>query len=515
MYKKITAILFLITIIAEGCVNNEAILEKIDNLLNRNNIDSARTLMDRLSDNSFSKQSDIIYYNLLKTIIDYRTREIRTDSIINSCIKYYEKNQTGNIIKLANAYYYKGVIEFRNKNLEEAALYCKKAEAIATKYNDSFLNYRIAWALGSININSGQQDLALYYYNKQLEYSKGLDPESQYYSCLNMAIYYKKYNNIDSVMKYYNKIELNTDAIQDEPKAYLYNLMGELCMGTDAAMAEKYFNMAIKTNQNKKAYKNLAIMYYNSNNPAKADSIWENISGQPWYELQIEILKYKYYYNIENNKINEASENVEKILLLKDSLCNRIANDKVLEIQQKFNNELKEQEYRTLNKIILTITILIISISISIIIGQKYRNLLLYKEKLENINKITILKKEIEKKEQSSDIEILKKQLDELENRMHLLNPEGEQLYNTVACNGYFSKLNNENIKLYIDFFMFKHEDYITYRDTNYQNLNLKEEFFITLLFLGKSDYEISQILGIAGNSVRTRKSRIKKLHKK
>ena len=93
------------------CNNNKSYekLREIDHLLSIDKSESAYKEMNKIKTTDLNNERDSSYYFLLKTQTLYRLyKPVTSDSMINYSIKYYEK--TNDKAKLAQAYYYKGVI---------------------------------------------------------------------------------------------------------------------------------------------------------------------------------------------------------------------------------------------------------------------------------------------------------------------------------------------------------------------------------------------------------------------
>lgn len=99
-----------------SCNNNTTTYNQlilIDSLLSKNLLDSAATELEFIDEDNLLSDENIAYYNLLNTQIRWKLYQpIASDSAIDFSIEYYKK--TKDYVKLANSYFYKGVI---NENI--------------------------------------------------------------------------------------------------------------------------------------------------------------------------------------------------------------------------------------------------------------------------------------------------------------------------------------------------------------------------------------------------------------
>ena len=144
--KSCILLLFLATIFMIGCKggNVTAQLEQIDSLLVHDKVDSALNQLVNIPMKAIHNQEDSAFYFLLLTEAKYRKFGPNApDSLfINYCIKYY-KNSTDNE-KLARAYYYKGIIGYKEgQNRKETIYLLKQAEDKANNTRNLLLKHKI------------------------------------------------------------------------------------------------------------------------------------------------------------------------------------------------------------------------------------------------------------------------------------------------------------------------------------------------------------------------------------
>lgn len=142
------------------------------------NPDSAKILLDKIPASLLSQEGERALYYLLQTKADYKLhKHFSNDSTINYCVRYYKKtNQT---MRLAIAYYYKGVINYEELNRKEYAVHClKKAEKLSIVSDNEALKNKIFELFHHIYYNAHNYKLSLKYANLFLESSMKMgDPE--------------------------------------------------------------------------------------------------------------------------------------------------------------------------------------------------------------------------------------------------------------------------------------------------------------------------------------------------
>ena len=96
--------IFIIIVICcyAGCQNKPCHnLQLVEELLDRDLLDSASNIFNSIDPSSIKSTSDSAYYSLMKTEIMWqKEEEIKNDSIISFSINYYEQNK--DLKKLAN-----------------------------------------------------------------------------------------------------------------------------------------------------------------------------------------------------------------------------------------------------------------------------------------------------------------------------------------------------------------------------------------------------------------------------
>lgn len=193
--KYIYFILLLITV--TGCKNwngDKTIdkLRRIDSLAISEEYDTALVLIKELKPEEIKSDKEKAYYGIVKAHV-YLGKDLyqNNDSLLDYCIKYYEKEKYSS--ELARAYYYKSLIAFDKGDKEQNLYYMKKAEEIEEKIKIPWLRYHIYINMSYVNMEANAYDLSMKYARKVL--SHALSNNDISWVCL-------AYNHIGSIFFY-------------------------------------------------------------------------------------------------------------------------------------------------------------------------------------------------------------------------------------------------------------------------------------------------------------------------
>ena len=95
------------------------------------NLDSAYHILSGIDTTRIMAKADRIYYQLIEIQLLYRMRK-PADNMegINECVSYYAQERK-DVRKLAQAYYYRGMLEYESGKVDKAVTSLKKAEEAA------------------------------------------------------------------------------------------------------------------------------------------------------------------------------------------------------------------------------------------------------------------------------------------------------------------------------------------------------------------------------------------------
>lgn len=169
--KNILSLLTFVSILlsCDGWPTSQPLV-KIDSWLKEGRNDHAYYYISKYDADSFQKEEDRAYYNLLMTRATIeRGLNPPSDSLINEAIRYYII--AGDRERLACCYYYKGEYYVNLKEWPRAIEIMKRAEEQVVQTKNRWLKYKIYDAIGRINQQCGNYRLGVEYAQKAKEYA--------------------------------------------------------------------------------------------------------------------------------------------------------------------------------------------------------------------------------------------------------------------------------------------------------------------------------------------------------
>ena len=427
----------LIVIIQSCASKNEAYLmiERADSLLYADSVEQATILFQQIDTSKINSEEISVYYSLIQTIIAFRNyEEINSDSVISYCADYYQKN--GNKIKYATAKHYQGFIQYELGKKADAITNAKISEEVAEQIPDYKLLNKIYSFLTSINCQIKNFDMGIMYAHKQIETAEKLGSNKwKAYAYLYLVIINNDLCNDDSVSFYIDKCLSLTKYLDFNDNSYLYSNFGEICLKTDTITAEKYFLKALSYKKLPETYANLYSIYRNSN-PQKASLYKDSALANASQRMQIAILR-----NIAQDDKNErdyaaATESLEQIIQLQDTLLSHKRDSEIIELQRKYDFEKQNNIFHQRINLLMCVILCLISVATFIYIKRKNRENNLQKEKAEAERKITVIEAQNAKLENERLEMECKKAVNEK-------NKKEEEMRNTYTRTNLFSDLQN------------------------------------------------------------------------
>ena len=461
------------------------------------------------------------YFDLLYTIFgDKAYVEFKNDSIISNSLKWYSNSKDK--YNYTRALLYKGIVLYRlNPKNTSAYTYFKEAEKVYEKFDikDNYLAVFVYDYLALINLSSNNLIEAEKYFELEYDLCKKINWNYNYINILIKFCYLElSLRDYDHAKKLINEI-ISTKNIPEQ----LYNNVKSVEVAY-LDVAEDYKSAIIGCYQYKVDDKSveinkeylLSMLFEKMNNIDSAavhatklvNLIANNSDFQnyDYYTLATRIL----YHNKEYTKAEMVFKSIEP---LHYEEIDKIRDNKVLELEKKYDTALNKQKYLELkhrhNIIILSFIILVMSVIAMILGGIHMIN------RRKQRDKISLEMKNLKIRE----IEFLKLFTD---TSLGLFPEFQEKVYLLIAKN------HNTSCNLVADYNMLSSEIKKEYRkkltsifdnkivesfNPVFHNLNEfsgNEKCLLFLSFL-KSDTEfISKVLNTSESSVRGMKCRIK-----
>lgn len=516
MKKSFFAIIILMFTIScnhKTCDYGKLVL--VDSLLAIRQLDSAQYIMHSFYKKRNMSDAEMAYYHLLQTRLDYMLyKPICSDSSINQSIKYFAKNQEKD--KLAQAYFYKGVVLYENNKRKQAVNLLKRSEKIAISQNDIRTLNKIYNFLAIVNSNAGENQIAMNYARKGLTLAKQTNDVVNLVDVFNiLAISFNGLSQNDSARLYINKCIPLYQYIPSQAKVMILDNIGYLNMDTDPQLALKYLRIAMKLGPSSDTYDNLANIYIKQGLKAKADSLWKEALRVPDISKKCEILKIMLKYAQNERNTLRTAQIASRLIILKDSLAEQRKNEQILEQQIKFDQQMSlAQKQKTIMRLTYAICITMLLLIIFCLIIKNY-SIKVKSYKLENEKKIKEYQITIDKLSSIGQldyktIENLQKRVDKLQGFNDYHTRQGQILYEAALTSKCIKDWNKPEMTAFLDYYVSKDIEYSLTLEEN-DLLTPREKVFLILQHEGKTDAKISEMMALSNSALRTMKSRIKK----
>ena len=320
-------------------------LNHIDSLVVKEQYDSACVILKELNEATMTAEEQAHYY-LLKTQMGYLTNQpLKSDSLLDLAIAYY--NKAGNQSKLADAYVYKSYRSRIEQDYPQAILHGKEAERLAMNSKDIRLQFKIIENLSCLNALCGNDRLQLQYSKMALALAQKVQNKNWIaYSYNKICFAYANLEKYDSALLYAQETIPYIEYVDDSDKAVFLTNIGVLYKENNLNIAKELLEKALVYDKLPFTYEHLADVYYAEGNKEKAYMLWKqalSINGGINYEkdnLIYSILS----YDLERGKLDEASKNLDEIIAIKDSIITILRNDTIKDLQLRFDHEVAMHE---------------------------------------------------------------------------------------------------------------------------------------------------------------------------
>jgi tetratricopeptide (TPR) repeat protein len=520
MNRIIVSVLLLAFILA-GCDNNKSYkkLEEIDHLLTIEKLETAYKGINEIKASDLMDERDSAYFYLLKTQTLYRLyKPVTSDSMINYSIKYYEK--TDDKVKLASAYYYKGVVDYSSGRTKDAVVYLKKSETLALMTRNIVLIHKLYESLTDVNANEGEYDLTLKYAKLTLDYSyRGNNNNWKAYALNNMAGIYGIMKMEDSSVIYSKRCIPLLKYIPKKDWVHILTTIGTSCIKMNQVIAKRYLLKALSMQANPYVYSALATIYSKEGKNQEADAYWEEALKTKDLNLKKDVLQAMFEKKYEEKNFKEACNISQQILANNKTMTEKKENDKVKETQMNYDSEMKIVHERQYIVYTCIVALIFLSLILLVLLYSKYKSAKNKNTIMQNQMLINSYSAEIERLRTSNDNrhdkeEALKKKLDNLEKRQSSILYKGHLLFKEIMDGGNISKWHKDDFVNFIEFYKMQDMPFVTHLEEDYNMLTPKNMFYEIMHHLGKTDEELSEIMGVAPSTIRVVRTRIKEKSK-
>lgn len=491
-------------------------LSEVNELLAAELNDSAYQKINEIDESAISNPADKAYYTLLKvrSALLVGKPVVSADSLLDGVIAYYEQNPDKE--KLTDAYYYRAIVSSNQKDYKQAILLYKKAEELAVQSKNMYQQHKIAEGLSFINGQASNTELQIEYAKKALTLAQQIGNKNMIaYSLYQVGSAYSKRGIPDSMLYYFSKIQPYIEDVKKKDLSKLLASIGISLKHQNPQIAKEFLNKSLSYQELTATYEHLAdISYCEEKREEYHDYLIKALMVDDATPKD-NIIRNLIEFDLERGKTDSISDMVTQIIEIRDSIDAKLRNDTIKDLQTRFDHEtaLREKD-QTIIK--WQWGILILAVALLISIGFYLRRRYLAKIQLqayqmqihEYLNQIAELKASGTDAQQ--EIEELNKNIrDIMDNRSPSLS-KGRMLYDDVVENKGKDKWKKDDIEAFLEY----------YTATNYKTVERirktpREEpltdyrlLFLILVEMGKSDYEIMQILSITKETLRTHRYR-------
>lgn len=549
MPRTILAICLLIISTFIGC-NHQSISDRlaaIDSLVAEERHDSAWNLLKSINESQMNYAEEKAHYQLLCYQTSYLTsKPLPPDSILDYALAYYQNTQ--NAEKLADCYYYKAFKISEEKDFKKSIMYFKQAEKYAKIANNVPQQFKIYEAISIINNMCGNFELSLNYGKYVLVLSKRANRKDwMAYSYNRIGLAYINLGKEDSALYYFNKITPYIKYIREEDRPYFLSNLSLAYIDKNPEKSKELLLESLSYKELSGALEQLAFIHYQEGNLIEAYRLWKRALTINDLTPKDNIIHNLLEYDIEHGKIDQVCERVNEIIAIKDSIINNLKNDTIKDLQTRFDHEvtlnaanekiIRWQWYLGFTSatcLILTILWLIKRNKMKIILNEReleIQNLIIQVngkqtelEKVERLIAQFFPQSDSDTTQVSQQLLELKKQKEEMERECQELNEkirnwagaeaekvrEGALLINEVKENKSVRHWLNEQQEALIAFYFAINTDTAKRIHKNYNKLTTKEVLYLILRDMNKSKEDISAIMGVDKNTLRTYEFRTK-----
>lgn len=545
---------FLLTFI--GC-NRQSMTQQlaaIDTLIVKEQIDSACSLLKEVAKVSMTEE-DQAHYGLLATQLGYITNHpLSSDSLLDIAFNYY--NKVGNSHKLADVYYYKLMWAEINEDYPQAIVYGKEAERLTMNTDDIYLQFKIVEALAYLNAFSYNYHLQLQYGKKALSLAqKAQNGNWLAYSYNILSSAFANLDQFDSALVYIEKSIPYIDETNENDKVIFLMNIGVFYKDKDKEKAKAYFEKSLAYRKYSDIYEHLADVYYAEGNKEMAYQLYKKaLNTEGRYEKD-NLLHSLISLDLERRHYDEIGENLDRLVAIKDSIIKVLKNNTIKDLQTSYDHEVtmsaaNEKLSRWQWYLVITAFVGLIITGLWLQKRQKMKAMLNKREieiqqlilqvddKKNEVQKyesqIAQLESEQQKDsqtmaEQKSRIEELARQKEEAQNDFLMLSEkmrewtgaevdklrQGALLMAEVDENRSVRHWPIEKLEALITYYCAIHTNLVKRINKSPKKLSNKQIMYLILEDMGKSPKDMSDIMGIEKNSLRSYRYQINKKEKK
>lgn len=517
--NRIFVVAAIAVMLLSACVNHNvrSQLELADELIAADRLDSALSVIEKIDTSAIHDDADRAHYYLLNTRLLYCLYKPVTDIAQIRWAADFFATHDGDKVKVANAYYYLGMLELEDNNITDAARDLKKAEEAALLTDDLNLRHKIYDSLSTLNFMTRNISLALKYANMTLDCAKKTGNNLWLaYAYNHLACLHDQIGNADSAWTYIQKCVPFTSTLNDNDRSRIYCMLGDFYLRkNDYDMAINYIRQSYEIDPHAEVCNRLAGIYSYKGDKQKASLLWNQAleSASPEARNIILDTMASHYYSEGNS--DRAYKTLRQLMSLRDSLSNVRETVAINEIQLKYDHQADKRHY---DRLLIHVLYGLIGLIIFIGVGVFYHFVKTSRAKRKMISDQILINdynrqiSDLQNSDNNTAQEVsrLERKLDKIKREQASIMIKGRELYYRIVDGHSVVTWSKSDISKFVEYYKVINLPFVMQIEHDYNGLTDNNRFFLILQNMGKSDADISQILGISQGAIRTTRYRLR-----
>ena len=520
----------MLLLLLMGCGRGDQVawqqLVQIDSLLNKELADSAWREVQRVDTTAMTDEVRA-YYRLLRVQAMWKAYvpEV-SDSLLDFSLAFYKAHGPSDL--LARTYYYMGAVQSEQGKTGEAVENLKQAELLAADVGDQLLRSKICNRLEDINFTAGDYPTALRYAKEAVACCEGLNnPKLLVEDYEVLAVAYHHVGKTDSALYYFEQCIPLIASVSREEQAHVLANLGVYYKNLGSVQkAEELLRRSLDIEPHGFAYRSLAGLYADRGDMKQAEEMYvKALEVARRSDTRISTLQAFRELKMQQGDYRRANDLANEIAQLKDSVDQKRREDNVERQQQLFDKRVEHEQLETGRRTAWLWSGVLLAV---LAVGAG----LSYQRKRHSESKLQALQRQMAQQlmdSMASDNRKSRGQLQYANERLTQLEQAQEDTLERMKKN-YVQQLSHGCV-LYEQFmaggntknwYKRDYQDFETYyciRDIpfsvvlqeGYSLLTPQQRFTLIMSHLGKSDEEISEMMGLTDAAWRTMQSRMKK----
>ena len=520
LYMKRLFLIFAVTLcVLTACNTNRDRLMEINGYLNDNRLDTAQLCLNMVNPDGLSEKDKALYDLLTVKLNHLSYNPAPSDTLIRSCIDVFTRLDDKE--RLAESLYYQAVADYEDGRVAQAFTAVKKAEAVADGIDDLTIRHKIMESLTDWNMSERQYQLAMTYGKRNLDLSTMANNNNWIaYALVFISQIYNGLGMRDSASLYLDKCLTYMKDVPDSQRVDFYNYIAAVSMKTDLPTAHAYAMKGNAIRPNSVGYVTLAqIRYQEGDSNAVIDSLCEKASelasnpGERIFVLQQVMKLYA-----KQERYDKALRASNAFMQAWDAEAKRRDEHNVFKLQAAYDYKIKKMREQQNTDLVTMILILLIVTIVFLILYFLY----LHNKQVKRYEQSKLLLKEYQQKmeelEEHKDLEkrilYVTDRIDNSEEEYTKMLHEGRKRYNQIMDGSTTENWEDEDFYNFIEFYRMKDMSFITHLEEDYDRLSTRNIMFMILFHMGKNDEEVANIMGLAEDSIRMAKTRLRRKEK-